>query len=91
MWAAESRDDATGNHIRRVGLYSAWLAQALGWEPERVESILLASKMHDVVGKIGVPEDILLKADDLTEAEFGVIKKHTEKGARILRGSQVPR
>ncbi|MDA2938656.1 response regulator [Acidobacteria bacterium AH-259-A15] len=89
VWAAESRDKATGDHIRRIGLYSASLAEALGWEPGRVEDIRLAATMHDI-GKIGIPDGLLLKTDKFTAEELEVVKKHTEIGARILESSDIP-
>ncbi|MEO5951917.1 MAG: HD domain-containing phosphohydrolase [Chloroflexia bacterium] len=82
-WAAEYRDDETGRHIQRVGNNAAVLAQALGLESEQVTLIQRAATMHDV-GKIGVPDSILLKPGRLTPQEFEVIKQHTNIGARIL-------
>jgi len=87
--ASEYRDDETGAHIRRIGLYSAALAEAAGWKPEATGIMRLAGAMHDV-GKIGVPDNILLKPAKLSAEEFEVVKKHTEIGARILGGSEIP-
>lgn len=87
--ASEYRDNETGAHIRRIGLYSGVLAEALGWPVHRVDDIRIAATMHDV-GKIGVPDTILLKPGKLTPAEFEVIKTHTEIGAGILDGSDIP-
>jgi len=84
--AAEYRDEATGNHIRRMGIYSYLIAREMGWDESFLRSILVASPMHDV-GKIGVPDSILLKPAKLTAREFEEIKKHTTVGARILSGS----
>lgn len=89
VWAAEFRDDTTGEHIRRIGMFSAILAEALGYPKSFVDDIRIASPMHDV-GKIGVPDHILLKPDRLTPEEFEVIKTHTEIGAGILGGSDIP-
>jgi putative two-component system response regulator len=89
VWASEFRDDTTGEHIRRIGMFSAILAEALGFPKSFVDDIRIASPMHDV-GKIGVPDHILLKPDKLTPAEFEIIKKHTEFGAGILGGSDIP-
>jgi putative two-component system response regulator len=89
VWAAECRDEATGDHIRRMGLYAGALAEALGWDPQSVEDIRLAATMHDI-GKIGVADGILLRAERLTSEEFSVLKRHTEMGARILEGSDIP-
>ena len=87
--AAEYRDDATGNHIRRVGELAAGLAQVLGWEDADVEIMRRAAPLHDV-GKIGVPDSVLLKPGRLSADEFATIKTHTTIGARILGGSRVP-
>ena len=89
VWAAECRDEATGDHIRRMGLYSGALAEALGWAPQEAEDMRLAATMHDI-GKIGVADGILLRAERLTSEEFSVLKRHTEMGARILEGSDIP-
>ena len=88
-WASESHDKATGNHIRRIGLFAGVLAEALGWEPSKVNDIRIAAIMHDI-GKIGMPDGILLKTDRLTPEEFEVVKKHTEIGASILNHSDIP-
>lgn len=87
--ASEFRDDETGTHIRRIGLYAAVVAQELGWQPQKVDDIRLAAPMHDV-GKIGIPDSILLKPGPLTLAECAVMKTHTEIGARILDDPDVP-
>ena len=88
VWASEYRDEETGTHIRRVGLFAQELAAALAWDPQAVDDIRVAAPMHDI-GKIGVPDSILLKPGKLTEEEFGAMKKHTEIGAGILDGSDV--
>lgn len=89
VWATESRDKDTGAHIRRIGLYSEALAKALGWEPQQADDIRIAASMHDI-GKIGIPDKILSKAGKLTSEEFEIMKKHTEIGAKILEGSDIP-
>lgn len=89
VWASEYRDDDTGDHIRRIGMYSAMLAEALGYPPATVDEIRLAAPMHDV-GKIGVSDAILLKPGKLTKDEFQIIKKHPVIGAEILGGSNIP-
>ncbi len=81
--AAEYRDEDTGDHIVRMSRYSAMLAEKLGFEKAHVEAILLAAPMHDV-GKIGIPDAILLKKGRLTKEEFDIIKSHTIIGAQIL-------
>ena len=84
--AAELRDEDTGKHISRIGLYARRLAEGMGKPGDFVEGIAMASPMHDV-GKIGIPDAILLKAGPLTGEEFGVMKGHTEIGGKILAGS----
>jgi putative two-component system response regulator len=87
--AGEYRDDDTGEHARRVGETAALLAEALGWTPSLVERLRRAAPLHDI-GKIGVPDAILLKPGRLTREEFSVMQTHTTIGARILGGSEVP-
>ena len=85
--ASEYRDEDTGDHIVRMAAYSALIAKKSGLSPEEVEQIHLTAPMHDV-GKIGVPDHILLKPGKLTREEFETIKSHTLIGGKILRGSQ---
>jgi putative two-component system response regulator len=87
--AAAFRNEETGSHIRRMGLYAELLASALTWRREEIEAIRLAAPMHDV-GKIGIPDTILLKPGELTTREFQIIKTHTQIGAHILEGSRIP-
>jgi putative two-component system response regulator len=87
--AAEFRDDATGQHTRRVGRISALLAGAVGMEPEEADLIGRSAPLHDV-GKIGIPDDILLKPSALTAREFEVMKQHTTIGAELLAGGHSP-
>ena len=87
--AAEFRDDNTGQHTQRVGQMSALLARQLGLPDTQVTLIRRASPLHDV-GKIGVPDTILLKLGKLTPAEFEIVKGHTTIGARILSGGKFP-
>lgn len=87
--AAEHRDAETGAHIRRIGQYSEILAAARGWSPRDAEDMRLAAPMHDV-GKIGIPDHILLKPGPLTSEEFSVIESHTTMGGAILNDSHVP-
>lgn len=87
--ASKHRDDETGSHVRRVGLYAAEMARLLGHRDEFVDSIRLAAPMHDV-GKIGIPDSILLKNGSLTHEEFEIMKRHSDIGAGILEGSAVP-
>jgi len=83
--AGEIRDDATGRHTKRVGDLSALLAEALGAGTRFVELIRRAAPLHDV-GKIGIPDNILLKPGKLTEEEITIVQSHTVIGARILSG-----
>ncbi|MCG6988043.1 MAG: response regulator [Gemmatimonadetes bacterium] len=87
--AAEYRDDDTGEHAQRVGSLAGFLAGAIGLSEEQSELIRLAAPLHDV-GKIGIPDAILLKPGALTADEYEVMKTHTTIGARILSGSRSP-
>lgn len=86
---AEHRENDTGQHARRVGFISAALARDLGLSEELVELIRLAAPLHDV-GKIRIPEHILLKPGALTAEEFEVMKTHAAIGASILSGGRLP-
>jgi putative two-component system response regulator len=87
--AAEFRDDNTGQHTHRVGQMSALLAKQLELPDSQVALIRRAAEMHDV-GKIGVPDGILMKMGKLTPEEFDIVKTHTTIGARILSGGKFP-
>ncbi|MEJ2502005.1 MAG: response regulator [Gemmatimonadota bacterium] len=87
--AAEFRDDDTGQHTQRVGRVAARLAEILGEPAESVELIRRAAPLHDI-GKIGVPDAILLKPARLTRHERSVMEDHTRIGAHILSGSRFP-
>lgn len=87
--AAEYRDDDTGDHARRVGQLSGQLAAAMGLDSDEVELISRAAPLHDL-GKVGIPDTVLLKNGPLTVTEFAVIRMHTVIGAEILSGSSVP-
>jgi putative two-component system response regulator len=87
--AAEFRDDATGDHTRRVGSMAALIAEAIGLDGEEVGMLRRAAALHDV-GKIGVPDSILLAPRALTDEEFAVVRTHTDIGARLLSGSRSP-
>jgi HD-GYP domain-containing protein (c-di-GMP phosphodiesterase class II) len=78
------RDCYTGGHSTRVAEYSHRIAVELGMNDAETETLLLAASLHDV-GKIGVPDHILLKQGRLTEDEFEYIKKHSEFGWMVLR------
>lgn len=85
--AAEFRDDATGQHTRRVGTLSALLAELIGATRTEVDCIARAAPLHDL-GKIGVPDQILLKQGRLTPEEFEIMKRHATIGGEILSGGQ---
>ncbi|MBM83151.1 MAG: hypothetical protein CMJ78_21525 [Planctomycetaceae bacterium] len=81
--AAEFRDDQTGHHIARVGRYARLIAEQLGYQDEAADTIELAAQLHDV-GKIGLPDDVLLKEGKLTPEEFELIQKHPSFGVKII-------
>lgn len=87
--AAGYRDQETGTHIRRIGLYAAVMAESIGWSPDDVNRIRMAAPMHDI-GKIGIPDIVLLKPGKLTEAEFEIMKKHSAIGAEMLANTGIP-
>ncbi|MEW6108790.1 MAG: HD domain-containing phosphohydrolase [Nitrospirota bacterium] len=86
---AEFRDTETGAHISRIGLYSNKLSEALSMPTDFVETITFAGPMHDI-GKVGIPDSILLKPGPLSPDEFEIMKTHTTIGDRILAGSSYP-
>jgi putative two-component system response regulator len=81
--AAELRDDDTGTHTRRVADLSARIAAAMGLPETEVEMIRRTAPLHDV-GKIGIPDGVLLKPGKLSEGEWSLMKRHTLIGAQIL-------
>ena len=85
--AAEYKDEDTGDHIIRMSQYCALIAEKLGLSLDEVQKILYAAPMHDV-GKIGIPDNILMKPGKLTEEEFAIVKTHTIIGAKILENSK---
>ena len=84
--ASEYKDADTGSHIKRVSLYSAAIARHMGLAEKTIETILYAAPMHDL-GKIGIPDQILLKPARLDPAEWEIMKQHTVIGAKILKGA----
>lgn len=86
---AELRDDSTGEHSYRVGKLSALLAQEFGCDEDTCFMVELAARLHDI-GKIGVPDAILLKPDKLNEAETQIMRTHTTVGAELLSKSNIP-
>ena len=87
--AAEYRDNETGLHIIRMSQFSACLAQASGMGSDDCEMLLNASPMHDI-GKIGIPDRILLKPGKFEPEEWEIMKTHARIGAEILSGHQSP-
>lgn len=85
--AAELRDTDTGSHIKRIQAYSELIALKCGMSAENAEQLGLASSMHDL-GKIGIPDHILLKSGKLTPEEFEAMKLHTVIGAKALADGQ---
>ncbi len=86
---AEYRDTDTGAHVKRIGMYSARLAEALGMPGDFADMMDFASPMHDI-GKVGIPDNILLKPGPLTFEEFEIMKTHTTIGERMLTDSPFP-
>lgn len=82
--AGEFKDNETGKHVTRVSLYAEEIAKELKIPYDKVVCLELASMMHDI-GKIGIPDQILLKPGRLTEAEFNIMKNHCDIGSIILR------
>ncbi len=85
--AGEKRDDDTGEHTARVGRVCALIAREMGCDDMYVDTIKMAARLHDL-GKIGVPDSILLKPNRLTEAEFEIVKTHAAIGAEMLTNSK---
>lgn len=81
--AIDEKDEYTNGHSLRVSVYSVLLAQALQWDPDKIEKLRISALLHDI-GKIGVPDSILNKPNKLTEDEFNIIKSHTNMGGKIL-------
>jgi putative two-component system response regulator len=87
--AAEFKDRDTGEHIERIGRYAQVLADGFGLSPGAVEIVRHAAPLHDV-GKLGIPDEVLLKPGKLDAAEWAVMRTHAELGARILSDSESP-
>lgn len=85
--ASRYRDEETGAHVKRVGLYCEAFAETLGWPEDEVDNLRMAAPMHDL-GKIGIPDAILKKPGRLAPEEFAVMKTHTMIGAKMLEGSE---
>jgi putative two-component system response regulator len=85
--AAEFKDHDTGLHIERIGLYARVVAEAVGMSPGEVETVRHAAPLHDV-GKLGIPDHVLLKPAKLDDGEWVVMRKHTTLGADLLSNSE---
>ncbi|HZH55964.1 MAG TPA: two-component system response regulator [Burkholderiaceae bacterium] len=81
--AAEFKDNETGRHVVRMSHYSQIVARALGYGEQAAQDLLHAAPMHDI-GKIGIPDAVLLKPGKLTAEEWKIMRQHTVIGARIL-------
>jgi len=88
-FAVEMRDQVTGHHLSRMGAYCEQICRLLEFPDEVCDSIALAAQMHDI-GKIAVPDRILLKAAPLTAEERAQMQTHAEIGRKILQGSESP-
>ncbi|MBI5407220.1 MAG: response regulator [Nitrospirae bacterium] len=86
---AEYRDEDTGVHIKRIGMYTNKIAETLGLSPDFIEKATFASPMHDI-GKVGILDNILLKRGPLTPEEMEVMKTHTTIGYKIFEDSAHP-
>ena len=87
--AAEYRDDATGQHTQRVGTLAELIARRLGLREDYIGTLRIAATLHDV-GKIGVPDQVLMKPGKLTPEEFASVQLHARIGAAILGNSRFP-
>jgi putative two-component system response regulator len=87
--AAEHKDEDIGAHVQRISYYSRELARILGLDEEFIDRLFFASPMHDI-GKIGIPDNILLKPGSLTPDEMEIMKSHAAMGAKILGNSKSP-
>ena len=84
--AVEFRDEDTGAHIERIGRFSVLLAEHIGMDEEFCERLRHAAPLHDV-GKVAIPDAILLKPGPLTPEERAIVETHAEEGHRLVRGS----
>ncbi|MEJ1959248.1 MAG: HD domain-containing phosphohydrolase [Nitrosomonadales bacterium] len=87
--AAEHKDEDTGAHVQRISYYSREFARMLGMDEEFADNIFFASPMHDI-GKIGIPDHVLLKPGGFTPDEWEIMKGHVTMGAKILGNSTSP-
>jgi len=87
--AAEFKDEETGLHIKRISYYTKEISSNLGMDKEFVETMFYASPMHDI-GKVAIPDSIILKPSPLDDSECKIMKGHTTLGAKLLDGSLSP-
>ncbi|MBI5705802.1 MAG: PAS domain S-box protein [Armatimonadetes bacterium] len=87
--ATEFRDDDTGAHVQRIGYFAAALGEACGLSEMECETLSWASALHDI-GKLAIPDSILLKRGKLTEEEYAVMQTHAALGAKMLEGGRGP-
>ena len=87
--AAEARDRGMGAHLRRIELLTGAIARRLGWSPDECRRVARAARVHDI-GKIAIPDSILLKPGHLSEQERERMRTHAAIGADILAGSRSP-
>jgi putative two-component system response regulator len=87
--AAEYRDEDIYVHVKRISYYTEVIVKDLDISPQEAEVMFYSAPMHDI-GKVGIPDSILLKPGKLIAQEFEIMKTHSEIGARILRGSESP-
>lgn len=85
--SAEFKDNDTGTHVKRVSFYARHIAEQIGYP--NVKLLTITSQMHDI-GKIGIPDHVLLKKGPLTKEEFDLMKTHTLIGAQLLEDSKSP-
>lgn len=85
--AGEFRDNDTGMHVIRMAHYARLIAEKMGTDPSWSERLFLAAPLHDI-GKIGIPDSILLKPGKLDPEEWEIMQRHSEMGARIIGTNQ---
>lgn len=87
--AAEYKDEVTGAHVQRLSFYTRLLAEEMGMSPDFADIMFYASPMHDI-GKIAIPDEVLMKEGELDEREWKILRSHTSVGARILHHASSP-
>jgi putative two-component system response regulator len=87
--AAEYKDEVTGAHVQRLSFYTRLLSEEMGMSPEFSDTMFYASPMHDI-GKIAIPDEVLMKEGELNAREWEILRSHTSVGARILHHASSP-